>query len=129
MKPCHCGNTGYSRSLCRYHYALSHPLKRSPLKKSAVRIKPVSAKLKKMKTVYGHIRKDFLDEHEICQAKIPGCSGLSTEIHHRAGREGDRLNDVKLFLAVCRSCHDFIERNPAWAKSQGLSVSRLDKAS
>lgn len=125
-----CTSPKYAKKLCRYHYYLANPLKRTPLLRKPGKVKKVSKKLAKMKTVYGHIRKDFLDEHEYCEVQLPNCcTGLATDIHHKAGREGARLNDVTLFLACCRNCHDFIERHPTWAKASGFSVSRLDKAS
>lgn len=40
-KLCHCGGVIYSKALCRYHYAISHPLKRSPITKKPVKINKV----------------------------------------------------------------------------------------
>lgn len=94
------------------------------LKKS--KPKPVSKKLSQMKTVYNHLRKDYLDEHPYCEARIPECTYMATDIHHMQGREGKALNDVSHFKAVCRSCHNWIENNPAKAKELKLSVSRLN---
>ena len=86
---------------------------------------PVSKKLAKMKTVYNHLRKDYLEEHEYCEARLPECTFIATEIHHQKGKIGNDLNDPAYFKAVCRSCHNWIENNPAEAKELGLSVSRL----
>mgnify|MGYP003433518007 CR=1 FL=1 len=65
----------------------------------------------------------FLENNPICQVK--GCRSQSTEIHHKKGRIGDLLTDVRFFLAVCRSHHNYIEHNPAEAKEHGYSLSRL----
>jgi hypothetical protein len=52
---------------------------------------------------------------------------MTTEVHHMAGRIGNKLLDQKMWLAVCRPCHVFIEQHPAAAKQLGLSESRLTK--
>jgi len=54
----------------------------------------------------------------VCQCKI------ATQIHHRRGRFGDRLNEVEFFLAVCFECHIKIHMNPAWAYAKDYLVKR-----
>lgn len=61
----------------------------------------------------------------MCQAKLIGCSGEATDVHHKAGR-GENLLKISTWIAVCRSCHTYIETNPAEAKEMGLSMSRLE---
>jgi len=67
-----------------------------------------------------------MEQNKVCQAKLFGCTHLSTDLHHIKGRVGDLLTDENNFLAVCRSCHTFIEENPKFAKEKGFSKSRLD---
>lgn len=74
---------------------------------------------------YSKVRKDFLLENPYCQARIPGCMIEATEVHHSKGRIGDLLTDTAHFVAICRSCHHYVEGHPTEAKEMGLSKSRL----
>lgn len=64
---------------------------------------------------YMELRKLYLSLHPKCQV----CNGTACDIHHKAGRHNERLNDMSRFLAVCRSCHDMIHRHPAQARERG----------
>jgi len=77
-------------------------------KKPKARIKPVSKVHAKELRSYFQKRKDFLETHKVCQAKLIRCEGKAVEVHHSGGRIGKLLNDVSLFIALCRSCHDQI---------------------
>lgn len=88
-------------------------------------IKKDSVKRKSQKTDYLKIRKVFLESIIFCQVKE--CKGLATEVHHKKGRIGKLLTDIRYFLGVCRECHNKIELNPIWAKENGYSLNRLDK--
>lgn len=46
------------------------------------------------------------------------------DVHHLAGRRGDRLLDDTKWIALCRLCHDWIHANPKLAKQRGLMLSR-----
>jgi len=74
---------------------------------------------------YSKLRSAFLVVHSICQAKLVGCTGKATDVHHKAGRGENHLN-ISTWLAVCRSCHRWIEEHPNEAKELGLSQSRLN---
>lgn len=89
------------------------------------RIKPVSNKRQKELRTYSTLRKQYLQDHEDCQAQLDQCSQTATDIHHKAGRIGDKLNDTSDWLAVCRPCHNWIEEHPKEAKELSLSKSRL----
>jgi hypothetical protein len=96
--------------------------------KPASTIKKVSDKTADiLKKKYNPIARQFIKSHPKCQAKLMNCEGVSSCIHHKAGRIGELLIDTKLFLAVCFSCHRFIEDNPEEAKKKGFSISRLTK--
>ena len=73
---------------------------------------------------YSKLRTAFLVVHSNCQAKLVGCTGKSTDVHHKAGRRENHLK-ISTWLAVCRSCHNWIELNPVEAKELGLSENRL----
>ena len=92
--------------------------------------KPISSMSNKQKLRmddYMKVRNQFLNNHPICQANLPGCTHIATQIHHKAGRIGTNLTDSTNFLAVCFNCHRLIEENPELAKSLNLSKSRLDE--
>jgi hypothetical protein len=104
------------------------PVCRKPKKKPIrTRIKPYSKKRAKENQQYGKERKEFLEEGDECEAKLPGCTGLATELHHPFGRVGKNLLEVKKCKKVCRNCHQRIEIRVNEAKQLGLSESRLMK--
>jgi len=91
-------------------------------------ISPVSKKRQVEMDEYSRLRDAFLTAKPRCEAKLPGCTGVSTEIHHKAGRVGDKYLRIGTWLAVCRNCHTWIEINPAAAKDLGFSESRLNES-
>ncbi len=110
---------------------LKATLKRSPIarQKEVVvkrkRIKAVSKKRAAQNKIYSVLRVEFLEANQFCRLCMDmGRARAATQVHHMAGREGERLNDVSLFLATCGECHDWIEANGLLAIEQGYSVSR-----
>jgi len=89
-------------------------------------ISPVSAKRRVEMDEYSKKRLAFLALHTSCQAKLVGCTGVSTDVHHKAGRVGDNYINMNTWLAVCRSCHTWITDNSKEAIELGLSTSRLE---
>lgn len=86
---------------------------------------PRSKKRAKQEKEYSDKRKIFMSTHPMCQANISGlCTQQSTDVHHMAGRVGNLLLDDSLWLAVCRSCHTWIELNPVEATSMGFRKSK-----
>jgi hypothetical protein len=69
---------------------------------------------------YGKVRKKYLAENPICAV----CGGPADQIHHKAGREEQRLLDTRYFLPVDFKCHRRIEENPEWAKEKGYTINR-----
>jgi len=97
--------------------------------KPRARIKQVSDKQKNLLNQYGKVRAQFLKEHPCCEVNLPGCSECHPslmQVHHRAGRIGSLLLDKTKFLAVCYSCHIFLEAHPLLAYEKGWSISRID---
>ena len=95
--------------------------------KSTTKIAPVSKKKKEELSVYNKLREAFLLAKPHCEAKLIGCTGVSTDIHHSRGRIGDNLLKIGTWKALCRSCHTYVELNSKEAKELGLSESRLNK--
>jgi hypothetical protein len=73
---------------------------------------------------YSKIRTAYLVVNPHCKANLVGCTGMATEIHHKAGRGENHLR-IATWLSVCRSCHTWIELHPIEAKELGLSETRL----
>jgi hypothetical protein len=89
-------------------------------------VKRVSGKRAGQNRDYSTLRVAFLAEHPFCAPCHDGGTATpATEIHHVAGREGKRLCNTLNFLAVCRSCHDWIEANPKEAAAKGYKTTRL----
>jgi hypothetical protein len=85
-----------------------------------------SLKRAKQEREYSRLRKDFLLQREACEAHLQGiCTHNSTDVHHIAGRSGDRLNDTSKWMAVCRSCHTWIEEHPVEATEKGFRESKI----
>jgi hypothetical protein len=87
-------------------------------------LSPRSSKQEKLDVLYSTLRGTYLRTNPMCKAKLPGCQINATDVHHMVGRTGDRLLDSTNFLAVCRTCHNWIEVNPKEAKLLGFSKSR-----
>lgn len=92
-------------------------LKRTPLSR-------VSPKRAEANLEYSGLRNEYLAAHPICE-----CCGESpsTEIHHKRGRENERLTEAQYFLAVCRTCHRLITEDSEWAIREGYSLPRNQK--
>lgn len=89
------------------------------------RISPISDKMKKGLDEYTSKRILFLIANSFCKAKLQGCTGKSTEVHHKKGR-GDNYLKISTWLPICRNCHTWVENNPEEAIELGLSESRLN---
>lgn len=90
-------------------------------------ISPVSKKRQVNMDEYSKKRIAFLALHNQCQAKLSNCTGTSTDVHHKNGRIGDNYLNISTWMALCRTCHSWIELNSEDAKTLGFSESRLNK--
>ena len=80
-------------------------------------IRKVSLKRAKQLREYLPKRNTFIAAHPVCQM----ChNARATDVHHGWGRIGELLNDEEHWFALCRTCHDFIHRNPSTARRQGF---------
>jgi hypothetical protein len=86
-------------------------------------IPKISKKRQKKNGEYLKARREYLFNNPTCN--VEGCSKDALEIHHKAGRENERLVDASGFLGVCPEHHRLIELSPDWAKKKGYSISRL----
>jgi len=115
---------GKKEKLCQECWSNIQPPK--SIDRSTTKIAPVSKKKKEELSVYSKLREAFLVAKPHCEAKLVGCTGISTDVHHKKGR-GEYMLKVGTWLAACRSCHTYIELHPEEAKELGLSESRLNK--
>lgn len=88
---------------CDSKYQEQNPKKPEPFKP----IRKRSLKRAKQEMVYTLKRKKYLEENEFCER----CLQIATEIHHKAKRHGDLLTNEDYFMAVCRTCHNYIENH------------------
>lgn len=128
-----CENKAEIKKKCKYHYWLDVKAKSKKIKKKATKIKSISENGYKRNLKYRTSRKEYLENHVCCEAKLPGCICPTIEydnsvlqIHHKRGRIGEDLFDKTHFLAVCPKCHAEIEMTPLMSKLNGWSVSRLE---
>lgn len=91
---------------CKYEYEKTEP-KRT--------IKKVSDKRKTQEATYKLISKAFKLENPFCNV----CGNLASDIHHKNGREGDRLNDTRFFMSICRDCHTWLHEHPKVSRENG----------
>lgn len=90
-------------------------------------IKPFSKKREELNKIYKQKRDEFMKAHPICEGYglIECCTKEATDCHHAQGRVGKNFIDETTFVALCRSCHQFIETAPDIAKELKLSKNRL----
>ncbi len=118
-----CNNIAERSGLCASHGRAARKGAKVKPKKEFKPIPKVSPKMAAALREYSKLRKQFLDCNH---CKI--CKKQATQVHHMAGRATiELLLDTNLWLAVCMPCHEFIERNPLWAKEKGYSLERLAK--
>ena len=91
----------------------------------ATPIKQVAPKRAGQLQEYAKLRKDYLSLYPICE--VENCEAKSTELHHQAGREGERLLDSNYFMAVCAEHHRYYTEHSAIAIASGISKSRSTK--
>jgi hypothetical protein len=76
-------------------------------------ISPVSAKRRVEMDEYGKKREIFLIAKPNCEAKLLGCTGKSSDVHHLySGKDREKYYlQVGTWKAVCRNCHNYIHDN------------------
>lgn len=79
--------------------------------------------LKAMRAEYAKRKRKFLSENKacFCFGKLGVvCSKIATDVHHRNGRRGAMLIDVRYWIPVCRTAHNWIHGNIQSARELGL---------
>ncbi len=69
--------------------------------------------------VYRPIAQLYLAQHQQCEVSRTCYDAQATAVHHRKGRAGLLLCDVRYFTAVCWWCHRWIHDHPAEARKMG----------
>ena len=93
----------------------------SALKRST--LARVSRKQKTRLRDYSDVRRAFLQRNEvcaICKHTNPLHPNKSTEVHHKFGRAGSLIADVRGFIPSCRFHRDWPHVNPEEARKLGL---------
>jgi len=78
----------------------------------------VSEKRQDQEKIYKSIRKIYLENNPNCEV----CGEEASEIHHKNGRNGDRLNDITFFMAICRGCHNYVHEHPKESRELGYLI-------
>jgi hypothetical protein len=134
-KPCD-GTCGETRMIWKNHEGKRYCLPCWKAHSGSTKVAKTTGKRKRLplcspkrsqeERLYSGKRILFLEKHSMCQASLSGkCTLKSTDVHHMCGRSGSLYLDETQWLAVCRTCHDWIEKNPADAKALGFTKSRL----
>lgn len=115
-------------------------MNRSPLRRGRrpsrwIKMRGTSKKRRSETRQYIAVRNLYLQNHPYCEAQACGQSqdagmavNASTQIHHKRGRSGPALTDIRFFMAVCAECHEWIERNRQTARACGWLLTRDAKA-
>lgn len=90
-------------------------------------IKQASKKRAKELRQYAPRKKKFLESHPMCEMQLTGCTGIATELHHKAGRSGKQLLKVEDFCGACHNCHTKATEHSRQAIVDGNSKTRLGK--
>lgn len=92
---------------------------KTKVKKVKQKIKQVSSKRARQNQAYSVMRRMFLEHNPKCEI-FPHLD--ATEIHHKKKRNGDRLLDSTLWMAVSRKGHLYIHANPEEAYEKGWLI-------
>lgn len=90
--------------------------------KKRKRIAPVSEKQARRLKEYRKLRDAYMEVHRVCEVR--GCNRPSEDLHHMLPR-AYHLLDTDVFMAVCRGCHERIEREDKWARENGYKLNHL----
>lgn len=65
---------------------------------------------------------------EWCEARLAGCGGLASHVHHVLPRSAGGTHDPENLLHLCEPCHTYTHGHPAEARALGLLRSRYEEA-
>jgi len=107
----------FSKKTCRSCYLKAH--NKPILSKST--IKKISDKHRERLKKYQELRDQYFLEHPTCE--FPGCTSKRIQLHHRAGRLGQKLYED--FMSCCSTHHEYIHMNPTESYENGWLISTL----
>lgn len=110
---------------CKRRNKKPNPIKRTPLKKNATKIKRRSDKRAKEERNYSKEIKEWKKQNTVCAARLEMCTVWTEDVHHIGGRQNNKLLDKENWLPVCRNCHEWITKNSKQAIELGLSKMRI----
>lgn len=89
---------------------------KKPTSKRQKRIRRVSIKKAADLKEYYALRSRFLENVDLCEI----ChTDRPVEIHHRRGRVGPLLTDLRHLMATCKKCHQWLHENIEEARTLG----------
>lgn len=107
---------------CKYCWSCQKAIDSDSVQKPTdYKIPQVSSKRKKKDQEYLKLRERFLTQNHLCQVAVAGCTNGATDVHHtRSGSDRDTYYLVQsTWLAVCRSCHNWIHLHSKEARVLG----------
>lgn len=84
----------------------------------------ISKKRKGEQVIYAKRKKVFLSKHHHCQRCDTYCSPQNRDLHHWAKRAGKLYLEERLWVMLCRGCHDWVHRNEQQAQKDGWLAPR-----
>jgi hypothetical protein len=115
----------HDTGLCASCAAMFRKAERQAIKDASKVKKPIR-KVSKKRAIetrwYLEKKAKYMEIFPICQAK--GCGKPSTDLHHRQGRQGSKLTDDTLFMALCFDHHEYYTEHSAEAIEDGISLLR-----
>lgn len=97
--------------------------KMAPATRAPKRLRRRSTKRARQEREYLRLRAPWI-EGRACEMRLDGCTGRATEVHHRMGREGELLLDVRFWMAGCHTCHHQVTNHEVDVYALGLSIRR-----
>lgn len=96
-----------------------------PEKSPAGGVKARSGSEEARMKVYLAIRHLFLTANTRCKmCSDSGNFNFASQVHHKSGRAGLLLFDVRYFMPLCEQCHRWVHDNPEVAAKLGLLIKR-----
>ena len=89
------------------------------------RLRPTAKRKQKDRGAYAEKARAFVEANPDCGACVTLHDAVvhpSSQIHHRAGRNGKMLLEERYWLAVCNLCHEWIHANGKKARTLGLII-------
>ena len=110
-----CGEMQYlfSKGMCKSCWAKLH---KKPMKH-------ISKSYASILDEYRPKRKAFIENRQMCELKLKGCTHFATCVHHKKGKHSKKLYlDEKFWMASCINCNRVVEEIGEKAYELGLKV-------